>query len=107
MYDEERGPVLRVDYMFAREAAGDLSTELRIDGRPARITKRALDDAAFAAKELRDIRPMTALMDFRRTRAQLIEMHFSQAATRLIRDLEEAEGWNKWLDEIAEGASAP
>lgn len=107
MYDEERGPALRVDYMFAREAAGNLSTELRIDGRPARITKRALDDAAFAAKELRDLRPMTTLMDFRRTRTQLIEMHFSQAAKHLIRRLEESEGWNKWLDEIAKGTSEP
>lgn len=107
MADEERGPVLRVDYMFAREAAGDFSTELRIDGKPARITKRALDDAAFAAKEMRDIRPMQTLMDFRRTRAELIEMHFSQAAAHLIRRLEKSEGWDEWLDEIAAGAKAP
>lgn len=94
-YDNGYGMIVSVQFQ-AGEFRGDWNTELRDlrRGRPIQtLPSRALDYATFAQNELRDFRPMSDLKEFAAIRAQMIERHFLECASKLIADIEKAEGW--------------
>ena len=59
------------------------------------LPERALDDALFALRCLRDMEPLVRARKQREARNRAIEVHFAECARQLITQIEAKEGWGK------------
>ena len=94
--------IIRVQFQ-AEGVYGDLNCQLTNPetlGPMARVPGRALDYAVLHANELRDVRPLNDLQEFRRMRADQIRRHFRNCADMMIEKIEDTETWDKWLDRL-------